>query len=122
VPHQHGLVGIADHGLEGRDHVANHVFGRIVQEHREPAAAIEPRIRACDGLDQERMLRHRVDVRAFGLSVPARDARKTVRNVGDLDVERGRVEQVEAAARQHALPGAGLSAPSPFEGEGRGGG
>src|SRR5712691_8166375 len=52
------------------------------------------------------MLRHRVDVRAFGLSVPARDARKTVRDVGDLDVERGRVEQVEPAPREHALPGA----------------
>ena len=45
-------------------------------------------------------------MRALGLAVPARDAREPVRDVLDLDVERGGIEQVEPAARQHALPGA----------------
>ena len=52
------------------------------------------------------MLRDRKDVRPVGLAVPARDARETMRDVLDLDVERGGVEQIEPAARQHALPGA----------------
>ena len=41
-----------------------------------------------------------------GLAVPARHAGEPVRDVVDLDVERRRVEQIEPAARQHALPGA----------------
>ena len=53
------------------------------------------------------MLRDREDMRADGLAVPARDAREPMRDVLDLDVERGRIEQIEPAARQHALPGAG---------------
>ncbi|MGY3293718.1 hypothetical protein ACVWWP_006785 [Bradyrhizobium sp. LM3.6] len=30
-----------------------------------------------------------------------------MRDVADLDVERGGIEQIEPPARQHALPGAG---------------
>ena len=52
------------------------------------------------------MLRDREGVVAEGLSVPARDAREPVRDVLDLDVERRRIEKIETAARQHALPGA----------------
>ena len=55
----------------------------------------------------ETVLRHEMP-RADGLAVPACDARQPVRDVGDLDVERGGIEQVEPSARQHALPGAGL--------------
>ena len=58
------------------------------------------------GLDQQRVLGDREDMRAVGLAVPARDAGEPVRDVVDLDVERGGVEQIEPAARQHALPGA----------------
>ena len=47
---------------------------------------------------------------AAGLAVPARDAGEPMRDVGDLDVERRGVEQVEPAAGQHALPGARRSA------------
>src|SRR3546814_556870 len=53
------------------------------------------------------MLGDRKGVVAACLAIPARDAGKAVRNVGDFHVERRRVEQVEAAARKHALPGAG---------------
>ena len=60
----------------------------------------------ADRLHQERVLRHREDVVADGLPVPARDAREAVRDVLDLDVERRRVEEVEPPAGQHALPGA----------------
>ena len=71
------------------------------------AAAVEPRLRcARDRLDQQRVLRDREDMRAHGLAVPARDAGEPVRDVLDLDVERRGIEQVEPAARQHALPGA----------------
>src|SRR5919197_3001096 len=102
------LVGIADHGLERRDHVADHVFRGIVEENAEAARTVEARALARDRFDQERMLGDGEDVRAFGLPIPAGNPRETVRNVGDLDVERGRVEQVEPAPRQHALPGARL--------------
>ncbi len=44
------------------------------------------------------------------LAVPARDARKPVRDVLDLDVGGRGIEQIEAAPGQHALPGA-LCAP-----------
>ena len=46
-------------------------------------------------------------MRAAGLAVPARDAGEAMRDVLDLDVERRGIEQIEPAARQHALPGAG---------------
>ena len=103
------LVVAADHRLERRDHVADHVFGRVVQQHREPAAAIEPRrAQPRQRLDQQAMLRNGKDVRALGLAVPARHPRQTVGDVFQLDVERRRIEQVEPAPRQHALPGARL--------------
>ena len=101
------LVGVADHRLERRDHVADHVFRRVVQQDREPRPPVEPRrARPRHRLDQQRVLRDREDMRAVGLAVPARDAREPVRDVLDLDVERRGVEQVEPPARQHALPGA----------------
>ena len=59
-------------------------------------------------LDQQRMLRDRKDFRPLRLAVPARDPREAVSDIGDFDVERRGVDQVEPAARQHALPGAGL--------------
>ena len=65
------------------------------------------RPRPRHAIDQQRVLRDREDVRAVGLAVPARDAGEPVRDVLDLDVKRRGVEQVEPAARQHALPGAG---------------
>ena len=61
---------------------------------------------AEDRFDQQRMLGDRENLRPVGLAVPARDAGEAVGDVGDFDVERGGVQQVEPAPRQHPLPGA----------------
>jgi hypothetical protein len=59
-----------------------------------------------EALDQHAMLRHRERVCAFRLAVPARDSSQAVRDVFDLDIERGGIEQIEPAPAQHALPSA----------------
>ena len=51
------------------------------------------------------MLGNRERVCADRLPVPARDAGEAMSDVLHLDVLRGRVEQIESAAGQHALPG-----------------
>ena len=98
-------IGGVDHCLERRDQVADHIFGRIVEQRRQALA------RRCGGvlqpvhaLDEQRVLRDREGVVAEGLAVPAGDPGETVRDILDLDVERRRIEQVEATARQHSLP------------------
>jgi len=102
------LIGLPDDRLERRDHVTEDVFGGVVEKERQPGGRreVRPQIGA-DRLHQQRMLRHRKDVVADRLPVPARDAREAVRDVLDLDVERGGIEEVEPPPRQHALPGAG---------------
>ena len=55
--------------------------------------------------DQQRMLRHRENVRSAGLAVPARNAGEAVGDVLDLDVEWRGIEKIETASRQHPLPG-----------------
>jgi hypothetical protein len=67
-----------------------------VEENAEPARAVEARALSRDGFDQERMLGDREDVRALGLPVPAGDARKSMGDVRDLDVERRGVERCQA--------------------------
>src|SRR5262245_57127889 len=52
----HCFVGVADHGFERRDDVANHVFWRIVQQYGETAFAVESHTLMSDRLDQERVL------------------------------------------------------------------
>src|SRR5262245_27568049 len=59
-----------------------------------------------DALDEKTVLRHRERMSAARLSVPARDARKSMSDVFNLDVERRGIEQVESPSAQHALPGA----------------
>src|SRR3984957_8458771 len=94
-----GLVGVADHRFERRDHVADHVFGRVVQQHGKPSAAIQARSAPVgQRLDQERVLRDGENMRAARLSVPARYAREPMRDILDLDIERRRVEQIEPPA------------------------
>ena len=102
------LVGIADHRLEGRDDVADHVFGRVVQEQRQPPSRrqVRPRDgRAIASTSRQCCATEKMCAPAR-LPVPARDAGEAVGDVVDLDVERRGVEEVEAAAREHALPGA----------------
>ncbi len=83
------LYSPAEHRLERRDHVADDVFRRVVQQRCEPVADVDARyLLAHHGFDQQRVLRHREDVRARGLAVPARHPRQSMRDVDDLDVER----------------------------------
>src|SRR5690606_23616129 len=96
-----------DDRLEWGDHVADHVFWRIVQQGHQ--ALLRARFRheaAEDVLDKDRVLRDGEGVVALCLPVPACNARKPMRDVGYLDIERGRIEQVQTAAGEHALPGA----------------
>ena len=88
-----------EHGLERRYHIADHVFGRIVQQRGKPHAQIHARVLVPNhGFDQQRMLRDREDVCADGLAVPAGDEGEAVGDVLDLDVERRRIQEVEAAS------------------------
>ena len=101
----HRFVGAADDRLERRDHVADHVFGRVVQHQREGEPSIDVAVLLPRDLaDEQRVLRHRKNVLAHGLAVPACDPGEAVGDVLDFDVERRGVEQVEPASRQHPLP------------------
>ena len=97
----------AQRGLEGRDHVADHIFGRIVQKRAQPPARIKTG-RKVGGqiLDHQAVLGDAEAVFAYGLTVPARDPGQTMGYVLDLDVERRGVKQVQPPTGQHALPGA----------------
>jgi hypothetical protein len=59
-----------------------------------------------DLLDHDAVLGHRKGVLADGLAVPPRNPGQAVGDVLDLNVKRRGVEQIQASARQHALPGA----------------
>src|SRR5215475_5116480 len=98
------LVGVADYGLEWRDHVSDHVFRSVVQQHGQPTFAVQAGALVSDNFDQQRMLRYRIDVRALGLAVPARHAREPMRDIFNLDIQWRRIKQVESSSRQHALP------------------
>src|SRR5215475_8700257 len=110
-----GLVGAADYHLERRDHVADHVFGGIVEQQCKGQSAIaSAAATARNLLGQQSVLRYREDVVAVGLSVPARHTGEAVGNILDLDVQRRRIEEIEPAARQHALPRPRCSAMGPL--------
>src|SRR5262252_5642493 len=64
-----------------------------------------PSATARDLLRQQRVLCHRENVITMGLSVPPRHPRQTMSDILDLNVERRRIEEIEPAPRQHALPG-----------------
>ena len=72
----------------------------------------EPQIKEVLGLDEaghdHAVLGDGEGVFADRLAVPAGHARQAVGDVLDLDVEGGGVEQVQPAAGQHPLPGAGF--------------
>src|SRR5580658_4410609 len=53
------------------------------------------------------MLRDGKSMWAVRLPVPSCQPGKAMGDVRNLDVERGRIEQVEPSSAQHALPGAG---------------
>ena len=60
----------------------------------------------CYLFDDQDVLGDGEGVVADRLAVPARDAGEAVGDILDFDIARRGIEQVEAAARQHALPGA----------------
>ncbi len=100
-----GLVVEAERRLERADHVADHIFGRVMQQRREPPARGPARTDAdADIVDEHAMLGHRKGVIAPGLPVPAGDAGKPMGNVRNLDVERRGVQKVEPPPAQHPLP------------------
>src|SRR5215831_11358164 len=91
--------------FEWADQIADHIFRRIVHQRRKTVVAAEARREGPgDGLDEQAMLGHRKGMVADGLSVPAGYAREPMGDVADLDIEGRRVEQIEPAATQHALP------------------
>jgi hypothetical protein len=77
-----------------------------VKEDSETMTAVETHALVRDQFREERMLGDGENVGTFRLAVPARHARKPVGDVLDLDIERGGIEQIKPAPRQHALPGA----------------
>ncbi len=79
-----------------------------MQQGREPHALVGARhLLAQHGFYQQRVLRHRENMRAVSLSVPARHTREPVGDICHFDIERRGIEQIEPPAREHALPGAG---------------
>src|ERR1700674_3681670 len=46
-------------------------------------------------------------MRAAGLAVPARDPRQAMGDIGDFDVQRRGIQEIEPPPRQHPLPDAG---------------
>ncbi len=100
------FIGFAHESLEGRNEVADHIFRRIVQQGREPAGPAETRLEMTGQcFDEQRMLCHRQDVRPAGLAVPAGHAGQTMRDVVEVDIVRRGRQKIEAASRQHPLPG-----------------
>ena len=79
-----------------------------MQKRRQPPARFDVGTKMGEDLfDHDGMLGDRKRVSAGCLAVPAGDAGQAVGDVLDLDVEGGRIEQVEAAAGQHSLPSPG---------------
>jgi hypothetical protein len=109
------LVADAQRRLERADHVADHILAGVVQQGGQPPFRLEVRLDVGgDLLDHHAVLGHREAVLAGGLAVPARHPGQAVGDVLDLDVHRRGIQQVEPAARQHALPRPGRSFMQPF--------
>ena len=102
-----GLVIQPQRRLERRDHVAHHIFRRIMQQGHQPRGPVQlPVDVGGDALHQHAMLRHREGMVALGLAIPPGHPRQPMGNVLDLDIKRRGVQQVEPPSRKHPLPGA----------------
>ena len=102
-----------DSGFHRADHVADHIFRRVVQQRRQPPSRRLTGVQSRKDLfHQQRMLGHRIGPVAPRLAVPARDEGQSVGDILDFDIHRRRVQQVEPPARQHPLPRAAV--PWPF--------
>ena len=99
------FVVVAQRRLERADHVADHILRGVVQQGRQPPSRFDVGLDVGDDLlDHHRVLGHGEGVLAHRLAVPAGHAGEAVGDVLDLDVHRRGVQQVEPAARKHALP------------------
>ena len=85
--------------LERRDHVADHIFRRVVQQGGQPPARRKawPQV-GGDLLDDQGVLGDREGVLAHCLAIPSGDPRQAMGDVLDLDIHRRRVQQVELPA------------------------
>ena len=100
------LIVKSDSGFEWTDQITDHVFRRVVQQPGAKLLRSEARFDRGENIgDDQAVLRHGKCVLADRLAVPARDPRQAVGDVLDLDVFGLRREEIETAARQHALPG-----------------
>src|SRR5690606_30303446 len=103
------LIVNAESRLERTDHIADHIFGSIMQQRGEAPFGGPAGAKACAYIvHQHTMFGNRERMIAFRLPVPPRNTGKPMRNVVNLDVQRRWVEQVEPSPTQHALPGAWL--------------
>jgi hypothetical protein len=97
----------SDRRFEGAYQIADHVFGSIVQQGCKADWRTQTWAQIRDEpFDQQTVLRDRERMCTAGLPVPSCQPRKTVCDIGNLDVERRWIEQVESSPAQHALPGA----------------
>ena len=114
------LVVAAHRRLEGRDDVAHHVLGRIVEERIEPRLGTGRGVLRREDLEhQDRMLRDRERIVALGLPIPARHSRQPVRDIAELDVERRGIEDSSrrplSIRCQALVEDFGMSAPDDHE-------
>ncbi len=101
----HCLVSRPHRRLDGRDHIPDHIFRRVVQKRRQPP--FHRRFRRdhpVNPFHQNRVFRHRIGKLANRLPVPARHECQPVGDILDLDIQRRGVQQVEPAPRKHPLP------------------
>ena len=87
-PLLHGFISTADHRLEGRNHVADHIFRRIVQECHLAFIGARFAQSSKNVFNNKAMLGHGKRMVAESLTVPARYAGKAMRDIGDLHIER----------------------------------
>ena len=101
------LVVKADGGFERADQIADDIFRGIVEQSGQPQGWSTFGFQLThQTFDQQTVLSHGKCRMAFGLTIPPRNACQAMRDILDLNIERGRIEEIEPAAAQHALPGA----------------
>src|SRR5690606_14883710 len=88
------LVAAPDDGLEWRDHVADDVFRRVMQQRHHLALAVGFVAAPEDFLHYKAMLCNGKCVVSASLAIPTRHSRQAMGNVGDLNVQRGWIKQV----------------------------
>ena len=95
----HFAIFISQCAFYRRYHVAKHIFGRVMQQCRQPP--FRGRLRhdlAKRLLYQKGMLGNRIWPVAACLAVPARDEGQPVGNIPDFDIDGSRVEKIKPAA------------------------